>query len=82
HLQGRKKELARVHVFNWGVTMSHGALAGDIPGVEIGCRRLAQGIARDLFLEDADAYWAELQKHNDDELKPTRYFVPLAARRS
>lgn len=81
-LQGTKKELARVHVFNWGVTMSHGALAGDIPGVEIGCRRLAQGIARDLFLEDADAYWAELQKHNDDELKPTRYFVPLAARRS
>jgi cation diffusion facilitator CzcD-associated flavoprotein CzcO len=81
-LQGTKKELGRVHVFNWGVTMSHGALAGDIPGVETGCRRLAQGIARDLFIEDADLYWAQLQKHNDDELKPTRYFVPLAARRS
>ena len=30
-----------------------------------------------IFLEDADLYWAQLQKHNDDELKPTRYFVPL-----
>ena len=79
-LQGKKAELKRVHVFNWGVTMSHGALAGDIPGIEIGCRRLASGIVRDLFVEDADAYWAQVQKHNEDELKPTRYFVPLKER--
>ena len=80
-LQGTHAELKRVHVFNWGVTMSHGALAGDIPGIEIGCRRLASGIVRDLFVEDADAYWAQVQKHNEDELKPTRYFVPLGERR-
>ena len=79
-LQGKSVELGRVHVFNWGVTMSHGALAGDIPGIEIGCRRLASGIVRDLFVEDADAYWAQVQKHNEDELKPTRYFVPLERR--
>jgi len=79
-LQGTHAELERVHVFNWGVTMSHGALAGDIPGIEIGCRRLASGIVRDLFVEDADAYWAQVQKHNEDELKPTRYFVPLGER--
>jgi cation diffusion facilitator CzcD-associated flavoprotein CzcO len=80
-LRGSKPGLGRVHVFNWGSTMSHGALAGDIPGLELGARRLAEGIARDLFVEDADRHWAALQVHNDDELKPTRYFVPLGERK-
>jgi cation diffusion facilitator CzcD-associated flavoprotein CzcO len=80
-LKGSSPALGRVHVFNWGSTMSHGALAGDIPGLEIGARRLAQGIARDLFVEDADRHWAKLLEHNEDELKPTRYFVPLASRK-
>jgi len=80
-LRGQHAEIGRVHVFNWGSTMSHGALAGDIPGLEIGARRLATGIARDLFLEDADRHWERVQLHNEDELKPTRYFVPLDKRR-
>ena len=80
-LCGTHAELGRVHVFNWGSTMSHGALAGDIPGLEIGARRLASGIARDLFLEDADRHWERVQVHNEDELKPTRYFVPLEKRK-
>ena len=79
-LQGNAPGLGRVHVFNWGSTMSHGALAGDIPGLEIGARRLAQGIARDLFLEDAERHWANLLAHNEDELKPTRYFVSRSSR--
>src|SRR5258706_1988784 len=74
--------LERIHVFNWGATMSHGALAGDIPGLETGARRLARGIVRDLFIEDADRHWERLQAHNEDELKPTGYFVPLIDRRS
>jgi hypothetical protein len=70
-----------VHIFNWGSTMSHGALAGDIPGIETGVRRLVSGMVRDLFLEDADRYWERVQAHNEDELKPTRYFVNLSSRR-
>ncbi|HEX2567637.1 MAG TPA: NAD(P)/FAD-dependent oxidoreductase [Burkholderiales bacterium] len=81
-LQGKHPALSRIHVFNWGVTMSHGALAGDIPGIETGARRLAQGIVRDLFVEDSDCYFKQLQKHNEDELRPTRYFVPLVDRRA
>ena len=81
-LQGEEPELGRVHVFNWGCTLSHGALAGDIPGLEIGARRLAQGIARDLFLEDAGLHWQRLLAHNEDELKATNYFVSLSSRRS
>ena len=73
--------LARVHVFNWGCTMSHGALAGDIPGLEIGARRLANGIVRDLFVEDADEHWLRLQRHNEDELSSTGYFIPLGKRK-
>ena len=80
-LGGSNPELARLHLFNWGSTMSHGALAGDIPGLEIGARRLATGIVRDLFLEDADRHWQRVQLHNEDELKPTRYFVPLDERK-
>src|SRR3954464_3321 len=79
--QLKGKDLGRIHVFNWGCTMSHGALAGDIPGLEIGARRLANGIVRDLFVEDADLHWERLQKHNEDELGPTRYFVPLKGRK-
>jgi cation diffusion facilitator CzcD-associated flavoprotein CzcO len=80
-LRGRHADLGRVHVFNWGSTMSHGALAGDIPGLEVGARRLASGIVRDLFLEDADRHWERVQVHNEDELKPTGYFVPLEKRK-
>jgi cation diffusion facilitator CzcD-associated flavoprotein CzcO len=75
-LRGTAAELGHVHVFNWGCTLSHGALAGDIPGLDIGARRLAQGIARDLFLSDANSHWKRLLAHNEDEMKPTRYFVP------
>lgn len=68
--------LARLHLFNWGSTMSHGALAGDIPGLQTGATRLAQAIARDLFVEDADAHWSALQAHEEPELLDTRWYLP------
>jgi cation diffusion facilitator CzcD-associated flavoprotein CzcO len=71
-----REALSRLHLFNWGSTMSHGALAGDIPGLQIGATRLAHAIARDLFLEDADAHWARLQAHEEPELLNTRWYVP------
>ena len=77
---GEAPQIGRLHVFNWGCTMSHGALAGDIPGLEIGARRLALGITRDLFVADAERHWQRLLEHNDDEMKPTRYFVSLSSR--
>ncbi|MBC5765474.1 NAD(P)-binding domain-containing protein [Ramlibacter albus] len=72
--------LSRMHLFNWGSTMSHGALAGDIPGLQIGARRLAEAIARDLFVQDADAHWARLQALEEPELLPTKWYVPPAQR--
>lgn len=72
--------LAQLHLFNWGSTMSHGALAGDIPGLAIGAGRLAQCIARDLFVADADAHWERLQALEEPELLPTKWYVPPAER--
>jgi FAD-dependent urate hydroxylase len=72
--------LSRLHLFNWGSTMSHGALAGDIPGLQVGATRVAQAIARDLFVADADAHWARLQAHEEPELLHTRWHVPPGER--
>ncbi|HZY15368.1 MAG TPA: FAD-dependent oxidoreductase, partial [Ramlibacter sp.] len=68
--------LRNLHLFNWGSTMSHGALAGDIPGLAVGAARLAQAIARDLFVADADAHWERLQALEEPELLATRRYVP------
>lgn len=72
--------MAHMHLFNWGSTMSHGALAGDIPGLAVGATRLAQAIARDLFVAEADAHWARLQAHEEPELLATRWYVAPASR--
>ena len=65
-----------LHVFNWGAAMSHGQLAGDIPGLAIGVNRLVQAIARDLFVADEQRLYAALLAHEEPELQPTRWFVP------
>ncbi len=77
---GSMPGLLNVHVFNWGCTMSHGALAGDIPGLALGADRLAEGIVRDLFVADADRHFETLLAHEEEELKPTGQFVPKEKR--
>jgi hypothetical protein len=68
--------LSRLHLFNWGSTLSHGALAGDIPGLGVGANRLAQAIVRDLFVADADRHWERLLAHEEPELLATKRYVP------
>ena len=63
--------LRQVHLFNWGATASHGALAGDIPGLAVGAERLASELSASLLAEDFDRHWAELLAHDDQELRPT-----------
>jgi FAD-dependent urate hydroxylase len=72
----RTPGLGRIHMFNVGATMSHAALAGDIPGLQIGARRLAGAIGNDLFQESLPALEAQLRAHDERELAPTRYLVP------
>ncbi len=77
---GAAPGLRNVHVFNWGCTMSHGALAGDIPGLAIGANRLAEAIVRDLFAADADRHFDALLSHEEEELKTTGQYVPKELR--
>ena len=65
--------LANIHLFNWGSTLSHGAVAGDIPGLANGARRLARALLRDLFVADADTHWQALLAHDEAELLNTRW---------
>jgi cation diffusion facilitator CzcD-associated flavoprotein CzcO len=60
--------LARIHCYNHPSTLSHGKLAGDIPAVSAGAQRLAQGIARSLFVEDREHHFARLQAFDTPEL--------------
>jgi cation diffusion facilitator CzcD-associated flavoprotein CzcO len=78
--EGAAPGVRNVHVFNWGCTMSHGALAGDIPGLAIGANRLVEGIVRDLFVADADRLFQDLLAHEEEELKPTGLYVPKERR--
>ena len=73
---GETPGLERIRLFNWGSIMSEGALAGDIPGLQVGANRIVQSIAHALFREDADRHFASMQAHEDPELAPTDYFVP------
>ncbi len=72
---GRTPGLGRIHMFNVGATMSHAALAGDIPGLQIGARRLAGAILSGLFQENLPALEAQIRAHDERELAPTRYLV-------
>jgi cation diffusion facilitator CzcD-associated flavoprotein CzcO len=75
-----QQALSQMHLFNWGSTMSHGALAGDIPGLGVGASRLAQSVARDLFVADADVHLERLHTLEEPELLPTKWYVPPGER--
>jgi cation diffusion facilitator CzcD-associated flavoprotein CzcO len=66
--------LSRIHLFSWGSTLSQGAVAGDIPGLAIGATRVSAAIAADLFVADAERHHARLLAHDEQELKPTRWW--------
>ena len=77
---GRAKDigplLGNIHLFNWGSILSHGALAGDIPGLFVGATRVAQAISHDLFAADVAQHVQNMIDLEDPELAPTDYFVP------
>lgn len=62
-------------MFNWGSTISHGGLSGDIPGIGQGVSRLANAVVRDLFVADVDRHYQSLLQHDEKELAPTRYLA-------
>jgi FAD-dependent urate hydroxylase len=74
--RGAVPGLSNMYCFNAGSTMSHAALAGDIPGLATGANRLCRAIASSLFVTSAGKLEAALHAHDDRELEPTRFFLP------
>ena len=72
---GSAPGLGHIHCFNAGSTMSHAAVAGDIPGLAFGANRLSRAIACSLLAASADKLEAALHAHDDRELEPTPYFL-------
>jgi len=73
---GRTPHMGDIHLFNWGSILSHGALAGDIPGLFVGATRLVQSISHALFRDDVETHVQNMFAQEDPELAPTDYFVP------
>jgi FAD-dependent urate hydroxylase len=61
--------LSRLHNFTFGAMPSLGLTGAAIPGMKYGVRRLVNGLARDLFREDAAEYYRELLAYDDPELE-------------
>ena len=67
-MPGSCPALRLVHCFNYPASLSHGKLSGDVPAVSDGGRRLAQGIARSLFVADRETHFANLAAYETPEL--------------
>jgi cation diffusion facilitator CzcD-associated flavoprotein CzcO len=76
----RTPGISHLHVFNWGVTQSHAAVAGDIPGLATGAWRLSEAICRALLAADIATHERALLAHEDGELIPTTRYVALDKR--
>jgi len=61
--------LCRLHNFTFGAMPSLGLTGAAIPGMRYGVRRLVNGLARDLFREDAAAYYRDLLAYAAPELE-------------
>ncbi|PKQ05569.1 MAG: hypothetical protein CVT71_01845, partial [Alphaproteobacteria bacterium HGW-Alphaproteobacteria-10] len=68
--------LGRIHLFNHGALASHGPIASDIPGVNVGANRLADAITAALFVDDFPAQRAALEAFAEPELQTTPFFAP------
>ena len=65
---GELPGLERVHCFCYPAVASHGTISGDIPAISDGAYRLAQGIASQLYSEDVEHHYVNIQAYEEPEL--------------
>lgn len=53
---GAAPHLGRIHVFNWGATISQGISSSSITGMKFGMERIIRGITRDFYFGFADEH--------------------------
>ena len=75
---GTAPYLANIHNFTFGATPSMGLSGASISGMKYGVRRLVAGLARDLYVSDAQTHLASLLAYTTPELVSTeREDAPL-----
>ncbi|MBR1220966.1 NAD(P)/FAD-dependent oxidoreductase [Bradyrhizobium sp. U87765 SZCCT0131] len=73
---GCNPALAHIHLVNHGATLSHTAIASDIPGVNIAAERVSGAISASLFCEDAEAIRRRVEAFDEPELQGTPFYMP------
>lgn len=68
---GTAPYLANIHNFTFGATPSMGLSGASISGMKYGVRRLVAGLARDLYVADAETHLASLVAYDTPELVST-----------
>jgi cation diffusion facilitator CzcD-associated flavoprotein CzcO len=72
---GRCPDLSRIHLVNHGAALSQGAIASDIPGVNVAAERVSTAIVKSLFREDIGSIRGALEAFDEPELQDTPFFV-------
>ncbi|MCZ7449665.1 NAD(P)/FAD-dependent oxidoreductase [Agrobacterium rhizogenes] len=68
-LPAREAEtISRIHCFAYPAVPSHGKITSGIPAVSQGAERLAQGVARSLFVEDRARHFDTFMNHDAAEI--------------
>lgn len=60
--------ISHIHCFAYPAVPSHGKITSGIPAVSQGAERLAQGIARSLFVEDRARHFETFMNHDAAEI--------------
>lgn len=60
--------LERIHCFCYPAALSLGTVSGDIPQISDGARRLSQGLAGALYVEDIAIHYAAIERYAEPEL--------------
>ncbi|WP_416199588.1 MAG: FAD-dependent oxidoreductase [Pseudomonas helleri] len=61
--------LDRVHCFSYPAALIYGGVSGDIPAISEGAKRMAQGLAGQLFNDDIELHFEAMQAYAEPELK-------------
>ncbi|MGU3575592.1 NAD(P)-binding domain-containing protein [Brucellaceae bacterium C25G] len=62
------KAISHIYCFAYPAVPSHGKITSGVPAVSYGAQRLAEGIARSLFVEDRHRHIETFMKHDAAEI--------------
>lgn len=67
--------LDRVHCFSYPAALTYGGVSGDIPAISEGAKRMAQGLAGQLFNDDVALHFEAMQTYAEPELQGDEWQV-------